>query len=83
MNAYRHIYENLQENIPVPAGFRNKRTEVIFIDLGEQVANQTDERKKEKTERFLASVCGSLSADFPSRIDRSDLGEDVPRLDFD
>jgi len=65
MNAYRHIYENLQENISVPEVFRNKRTEVIFIDLGEQVANRTDdEKKKEKTERFLASVCGSLSADF-------------------
>jgi hypothetical protein len=83
MNAYRHIYENLQENIPVPAVFRNKRTEVIFIDLGEQVENQTDdEQSKNKTERFLARFAGSLSEDFP-KLDRSDLGEDVPRLDFD
>lgn len=81
MNAYRHIYENLQENIPVPEVFRNKRTEVIFIDLGEQVANQTDDEKS-KTERFLARFAGSLSEDFP-KLDRSDLGEDVPRLDFD
>lgn len=82
MNAYRHIYENLQENIPVPAGFRNKRTEVIFIDLGEQVANQAIDDEKIRTERFLARFSGSLSEDFP-KLDRSDLGEDVPRLDFD